>query len=109
MLDSSEHALIADQAWSELVTIYNEAPVGLAVIDANFRFIRINGRLAEINGIPAEDHIGRTIREVVPTLGDFGEDLVKRVIAGGKAIRNLEIEGETAAQPGRKGHLVKPN
>lgn len=107
MLDSSEHALIADQAWSELVTIYNEAPVGLAVIDANFRFIRINARLAEINGIPAEDHIGRTIREVVPTLGDFGEDLVKRVIAGGKAIRNLEIEGETAAQPGRTRSFIE--
>ena len=107
MPSSSEHALTSHQAWSELATIYDEAPVGLAVIDASYRFVRINARLAEINGIAAEDHIGRTIREVVPTLGDFGEDLVNRVIAGGRAIRNLEVEGETAAQPGKKRSFIE--
>lgn len=88
------------QAWSEIHTIYNEAPIGLAVIDAEFRFKRINATLAEINGVPAEAHIGRTIREVVPALGDFGESIVRQIISTGQAVRNLEVEGETAAQPG---------
>lgn len=88
------------QALSELAAIYNDAPVGLAVIGADFRFQRINHRLAELNGVPAEDHIGRTIREVLPKLADIGESLVRKVIETGESILNLEIEGETAAQPG---------
>lgn len=88
------------QALSELAAIYNDAPVGLAVIGADFRFQRINHRLAELNGVPAEDHIGRTIRDIVPKLADLGESLITKVIETGEPILNLEIEGETAAQPG---------
>lgn len=88
------------QALSELAAIYNDAPVGLAVIDADFRFKRINQRLADLNGVPVADHIGRTIREVLPQLADLGESLITKVIQTGEPILNLEIEGETAAQPG---------
>ncbi|PZF75775.1 hypothetical protein DK847_16240 [Aestuariivirga litoralis] len=88
------------QALSELAAIYNDAPVGLAVVGADFRFQRINNRLAELNGVAVEDHIGRTIREVVPKLADIGESLVRKVVETGESILNLEIEGETAAQPG---------
>lgn len=88
------------QALAELAAIYDDAPVGLGVIGADFRFQRINNRLAELNGVPAAEHIGRTIREVVPKLADIGESLVRKVIDTGQSILNLEIEGETAAQPG---------
>lgn len=87
-------------ALSELAAIYNDAPIGLAVVGADFRFQRINHRLAEINGVPVEAHIGRTIREVLPKLADIGEALIRKVIDTGEPILNLEIEGETAAQPG---------
>ncbi len=43
----------------ELASIYHAAPVGLCVLDRELRFVRINARLAEINGIPAADHVGR--------------------------------------------------
>ncbi len=36
-------------------------------MDASFHFVRVNDALATINGLPAEEHIGRTLREV---LGD---------------------------------------
>ena len=88
------------QALSELAAIYDAAPVGLAVVGSDFRFQRINHRLAEINGVPAEAHIGRTIREVLPKLADVGESLIRKVVETGQPILNLEIEGETAAQPG---------
>ena len=88
------------QALSELAAIYDAAPVGLAVIGADFRYQRINSRIAELNGHPAEAHIGRTIREVVPKLADIGESLVRKIVETGEPVLNLEIEGETAAQPG---------
>lgn len=100
MLRQPETELADHHTWLELKTIYDEAPIGLAVIDTEFRFRRINAMLAEINGVPAEAHIGKTIREIVPAAGDFGEDIVRRIVAEGKAIRNIEIEAETSAQPG---------
>ena len=46
----------------ELELIYASAPVGLCALDRDLRYLRINDRLAEINGIPAAEHIGRTVR-----------------------------------------------
>lgn len=95
------------KVWSELQTIYNEAPVGLAVIGTDFRFQRLNARFAEINGVPVEAHIGRTIREVVPALADLGEELVRRIVQLGEPIRNIEVTGETPSQPGVTRNFIE--
>ncbi|MFP5348823.1 MAG: PAS domain S-box protein [Gammaproteobacteria bacterium] len=84
----------------ELNTIYQTAPIGLALVDAEFRFARINERLAEINGLSVEQHLGRSIREVVPALADQAEAVFREVFATGKPLLNVEFEGETPAQPG---------
>jgi PAS domain S-box-containing protein len=86
---------------AELEAIYQTAPIGLCVLDTNFRFVRINERLAEINGQPAEAHIGRCIREVVPGLADQTEPLLRQAIQSAKPAHGLEIEGETPAAPGK--------
>ncbi len=83
----------------ELASIYHAAPVGLCVLDRDLRYISINARLAEINGIPAADHIGRTVREVVPDLSEQALEAMRRVLAG-EEIRGLELSGTTPAQPG---------
>jgi PAS domain S-box-containing protein len=88
------------QALSELAAIYNDAPIGLAVIGTDFRYQRINARLAEMNGVPVEAHLGRTMREVVPELADIAEALVRQVAETGKPVVNHEMEGATAAEPG---------
>ena len=36
------------------------APVGFKLVDQHFRIVRINDRLARTNGMPADEHIGRT-------------------------------------------------
>jgi PAS domain S-box-containing protein len=59
---------------AELAAIYEAAPVGLAFVDAFLRYVRVNARLAEIHNVPAVDHLGRSIREV---LGDAQADLVE--------------------------------
>ncbi len=72
----------------------------MAVIDADLRFVRVNERLAEINGASVEAHLGRTVREIVPDLTEQGEALLRRVIETGEALRDVEIVGETPAMPG---------
>ncbi|MEI7445313.1 MAG: ATP-binding protein [Burkholderiales bacterium] len=84
----------------ELESIWHDAPIGLAVIDASLRFVRINARLAEINGAPPEAHLGRSVREMVPDLTEQGEAALRRVIETGEPLRDVEITGETPAMPG---------
>lgn len=95
------------QALSELAAIYNDAPVGLAVVGTDFRYQRINARLAEMNGLPVGAHLGRTMREVVPQLADIAEELVRQVAETGLPIINHEIEGETAARPGEHRSFIE--
>lgn len=55
---------------AELEAVYAGAPVGLCVLDRELRWVRINRRLAEINGFSPEAHIGKTVRELLPGLAD---------------------------------------
>ena len=85
---------------AEITFYYDNAPIGLAVLDTDLRFVRINKLLAEANGVPAADHIGRTAAEIVPDLVAQGRTLAARILATGEPITEFEISGETAAQPG---------
>jgi PAS domain S-box-containing protein len=93
---------LAQRQLNEIAAIYQTAPIGLAILDPELRYERINQRLAEINGIAAQDHIGRTVREIVPALADENEPLLRSVFATGKPLLNIEISGETLALPGVK-------
>lgn len=84
----------------ELETLYRTAPIGLGLVDRDLRFLRINEKLAEIDGMSVDAHIGRTLREVVPGVVDTIEPLYRRVIETGEPVLNFEVHGTTAAQPG---------
>jgi PAS domain S-box-containing protein len=90
------------EALEEIENYYDTAPVGLVVLDADLRYVRINDRLAELNGLPAAEHIGRTPREVVPWLADELERLARRVFESGEPLTDVEYEGEILAQPGSR-------
>jgi len=97
-LQESQRQLQAQLA--EIETIYQSAPIGLNVLDTELRFVRINQRLANINGIPVEAHIGRTVRELLPELADAAERILCPILETGEPLLNVEIVGETPAQPG---------
>ncbi|MCK9343292.1 MAG: PAS domain S-box protein [Massilibacteroides sp.] len=99
--DPSLRERAEQQVWAmEIEAIYASAPVGLCILDTDLRFVRVNERFAEINGVSISDHIGRTVGEVVPDLAGAAENLFRRVIATGEPVCNAEISGETPAQPG---------
>jgi PAS domain S-box-containing protein len=88
------------QQLAEIEAIYQTAPIGLSILDADLRFIRINQRLAEINGLPIEAHLGRSLRELLPDLANAAEQILRPIIETGEPRLNVEMEGETPAQPG---------
>ena len=85
---------------AEIETIYDSTPVGLCVFDPQLTYLRINKRMAEINGVPAEEHIGRTPWEVVPELAEQAEVNLRQIIETGQPMLNIELCGETSSQPG---------
>ncbi|MGH9322388.1 MAG: hybrid sensor histidine kinase/response regulator, partial [Vicinamibacteria bacterium] len=88
------------QRYDELQTIYDTTPAGMCLLDRELRYVRINDRLAEMNGIPARDHIGKTVREMVPDLADEVEPAFLRIMETGDPVIDIELRGETKAQPG---------
>lgn len=86
--------------FGEIEAIYDTAPVGLCVIDRDMRFLRINERMAEINGLTPAEHLGRRVSEILPGLAEPAEAALSRILATGEALRGIEIVGETRAQPG---------
>ena len=91
---------VARQRLAEIEDIYRSAPVGLCVLDMKLRYVRINERLAEINGIPAADHIGKRVRDVLPELADVVEPQMRRVLEAGEPRLDIEVVAQTPAQPG---------
>jgi PAS domain S-box-containing protein len=98
--DLRQNQALTQRQLGEIEAIYQTAPIGLAILDSDLRFERINHRLAEINGIAAEDHLGRTVREIVPDLADENEPLLRSVFTTGEPLLNIELSGETGAAPG---------
>lgn len=90
---------IARRRLMEIEAYYNVAPIGLCILDRDLRYMRINERLAEMNGIPAADHLGRTVREMVPAIGDKAEELARIIIESGEPITDIEITGRITAKP----------
>ncbi len=88
---------------AEIEAYYDTAPVGLCVLDNELRYVRINERLAEINGRPVSEHLGRTIREVLPELADQAEPWLRDVLETGEPLRDVEITVEThGEEPGER-------
>ncbi|MFI5042288.1 MAG: GAF domain-containing protein, partial [Acidimicrobiales bacterium] len=92
---------------AQLDTFITHAPVGFAVYDADCRYVRVNDLLAEINGVPSADHIGRMTRDVVPGMADAVEPLLRLVLDSGVAMTGIELTGETPAAPGVMRHWLE--
>lgn len=85
---------------SEITSYYDNAPIGLAVLDRDLRFVRINRMLAAINGLSAAEHVGKTVNDVVPSMTEQAQTVISRIMATGKPVAGIEFTGETAARPG---------
>ena len=86
-----EAETLSASRFRQIQTIYDTAPVGLCFIDTSKRFISINKKLAEINNVPVEKAIGRTVREVIPETADLIEELCNQAIETGQPVENVEI------------------
>jgi PAS domain S-box-containing protein len=90
-----------------LNAFFTNAPAGLVLLDKHLCYVQLNETVAHINGLPIKAHLGKSIREVLPKLAPQVEPLLQQVLATGKPLANVELSGETPAQPGVIRHWME--
>ncbi|WP_225753589.1 PP2C family protein-serine/threonine phosphatase [Actinotalea sp. Marseille-Q4924] len=83
-----------------LSTLLEDAPFGFALLSNDLRFLRINHELAAMNGHSVAEHEGRFVFDVLPQLRESAEPILRHVLETGEPLREVEIVGETDADPG---------
>jgi PAS domain S-box-containing protein len=78
----------------ELRLVYETAPIGLAFLSTDCRYVLINQHLTEICGISIADHIGRSVRETVPQVAEQVELIVQTILRSGAPVTGIEINGQ---------------
>jgi len=97
---SSLEALPA-QRLSQLQAIYDGAPVGLCFLDRNLRYISLNQRFADIDGIPLAAHLGKTVAELRPDIFPRIKEYLQRVLDG-EAIPETDITIPSSSDDGKE-------
>ncbi|MDX2676454.1 SpoIIE family protein phosphatase [Streptomyces sp. NY05-11A] len=77
-----------------------QSPNGLAVLDTDLRYVSVNSAMERLNGVPAEDHLGRTVPEVLPRVdAELLESAARQVLRTGKPLVDRFTVGRTPADP----------
>ena len=89
-----------------LDSLYGSAPIGLGFWDRELRYVRVNEALARINDRSADDHIGRSLSEVIPQLAHVIEPIARRVLETREPVIALEVTAGTPAAPDAPRHWL---
>jgi len=90
-------AVLRDRLYSTaalLDVVFERAPVGLAVLDTQVRYVRVNERVAAMDGIPAGDHVGKTIAELLPDLPSQVHADIERVARTGEPLIDVDVSAD---------------
>ncbi|MBF0277632.1 MAG: PAS domain S-box protein [SAR324 cluster bacterium] len=89
-----------------LDTILSKLPIGVAILEGeDFKYFRVNQALADMNGLPIEEHLGRTIAEVLPDAKHILPNL-RRFRESGIAVSNREFSTKLPKYPDELRHLM---
>jgi two-component system cell cycle sensor histidine kinase/response regulator CckA len=88
----------SDQALQEknrtlalLDTVFRGAPIGLAFVDREFRFVRVNDALATLSGGTPDAYLGRTVHQVLGPQASLVAPYLAEVIATARPVLDREL------------------
>src|SRR4051794_2918035 len=90
----------AERSLALLDTLFATAPVGLAFFDRELYYVRINDALAAMHALSVEEHLGRSVTDVLADGAEVAEQL-RAVVDTGVAVTDLEVELPTPGDPSR--------
>jgi len=87
--------------------LFAAAPLGVAFLDRDLRYLRVNDVLAAANGLPADEHTGRTPADLDPALASVVVPYYRRVLETGEPVVDVEVaQDRPAADGGRRVWLA---
>ncbi|MBE9207886.1 PAS domain S-box protein [Nostoc sp. LEGE 06077] len=89
VLQQKDETLAVLNAW------LMSSPMALAFLDTELRYVYANEALAAINGVPQNQHIGRTLQEVLPEWASQLEPIFQELMTTKQPLLNQEVNGET--------------
>ena len=99
----AHHGRLAARVAAQMSLAFKDAPVGLCCFDNELRYVRINDFLAAINGLPIEQHIGKTVMEVLPEIAAAGvAKELRQVLESGDPVIQGVVTAETPSHPGEQ-------
>ncbi len=82
----------AAEAAHRLNLVMQTAPVGIAFFGPDLRYLVLNERFAELDGVALDAHIGCSITDVTPEVAPFLYPLILKVYDSGLPLVDVEIE-----------------
>jgi PAS domain S-box-containing protein len=104
--DAQEAVSRSEETLALLDTVLRTAPVGLAFLDRELRYVRINEALAAMNGRSVEEHLGATLGSILPEVASTLEPLFRRVFETGEPIRDVELRLPAIDGSGRSRYFL---
>jgi formate hydrogenlyase transcriptional activator len=77
--------------FSRLEQLFDHVQFGLSILDRDLRYMHVNDRMAMIDGMPAEQHMGKTVRELDLQVALAVEPLLSRAIMEDRSIVDHEV------------------
>ncbi|MDX6439110.1 MAG: hypothetical protein QOF45_1693 [Gaiellaceae bacterium] len=96
----------AQESYAQLDTLLVSAPVGIGFWDRELRFVRVNDALAAVNRMTPEEHVGRTLEEVIPNLAPTLMPLYRKVLESGEPLVHTESTADDALIIGERRHWL---
>lgn len=92
-----------DRSAALLNNLFDAAPLAIAFLDSELRYVRVNPKLAALNRLPAEMHLGKTPKELLPHLEWMDESMEqwRRVIETGEPLLDVELKGTLVGTDGQ--------
>jgi len=84
---------------AELESLLAHSPAGFATFDRDYRFVRVNRTLAQIDGAAEDAHLGKTVADIVPNMTAVFSAIIDRVFETGISVQR-EFTGQTEWDPG---------
>jgi PAS domain S-box-containing protein len=90
--DSTHSAVLLD-------SLLGSAPVVVAFVDSERRYLRVSDGLARFHGMPRDVLTGRPVAQILPDLWSHLEPIYARVLDRGETVTNVELQYQHPGQP----------
>ena len=91
---------------AELRALFDGTSVGLAVLDQDRRFRRVNRAIAEMDGFSVEEHVGKRWSDLVPEMAPMLEPILTTVLETGAPMTEIDVSGPTSRLSGEERHWI---